>query len=75
MRPDLMLEAAERMTALKEAVFRLTVAEQVLLHLRWRELKTFAEIAEIVGSNPEAVKKRIARLVKKIRERLPEYFE
>ncbi len=66
---DLTSLSEEQISQLKEEVFlRLTDYEQKLLHDRYAEKKSFAEIAGEQNTNENNIRQRLYRLKKKVKE-------
>jgi RNA polymerase sigma-70 factor (ECF subfamily) len=61
---------AERETELKECIRTLVPEEQELLRLRYVADLSFAEMAELLEKNEDAVKKSVYRLLARLQSRL-----
>lgn len=53
----------ERIILLKQAVSRLSITDQELLHLRFYEGLTYAQMAEVVGKKEQSLKKATYRIL------------
>jgi len=63
-------ERAERADALQHAVEELTPAAKTLVTLRWERGMAISAIADALGVSEPAVRMKISRIVKHLRERL-----
>jgi RNA polymerase sigma-70 factor (ECF subfamily) len=68
--PHELLEARHAQAALAEAVAALPAESQHLLALRFGDGLRHAEIAALTGANEAAVKQRLSRLIRALREEL-----
>jgi RNA polymerase sigma-70 factor (ECF subfamily) len=63
-------ESAEKLAALKEAVFALKPRYQTIITLRFFENLKLTEIAEVLASRPGTVRSQLARALAKLRKKL-----
>lgn len=73
--PEDMLEKCAFSPPLDHALKSLALEERSLLILRVFEERSYKEISEIVGKTPDAVKKKIERLKKKVRTQINKWEE
>lgn len=63
-------ERAEKSQRLDRALDSLSTEERAVMHMYYFEQKTLLEISEIVGASRDALKMRLSRIRKKLREQL-----
>jgi len=63
-------ESAEKLAALREAMFELKPRYQTIITLRFFENLKLTEIAEVLGSSPGTVRSQLARALAKLRKRI-----
>jgi RNA polymerase sigma-70 factor (ECF subfamily) len=69
-RADQLLETAELEQRVRAALESLPERCRLVMHLRWREQLSYAEIAEVMGISVKGVENQLARGLKALRERL-----
>jgi RNA polymerase sigma-70 factor (ECF subfamily) len=69
-RADQLLEAAELERQLHAAMESLPERCRLVMHLRWREHLSYAEIAQVMGISVKGVENQLARGLKALREKL-----
>lgn len=69
--PHALLESAELQSQLDRAIAELPERCRLVMHLRWREQLTYAEIAEVMGISVKGVENQLGRGLKALRELLP----
>ncbi len=67
-------ESAEKLAALREAMFELKPRHQTIITLRFFESLKLTEISEVLGSNPGTVRSQLARALAKLRKKLATDF-
>lgn len=70
--PSRKLMEAEEDKELHQAIGRLPEDYRRVIHLRYREEKSFAEIAELMGRSENAVEKLWLRAVQRLQQELPD---
>jgi RNA polymerase sigma-70 factor, ECF subfamily len=69
-RADQLLETAELEHRVRAALESLPERCRLVMHLRWREQLSYAEIAEVMGISVKGVENQLARGLKALREKL-----
>jgi len=69
--PHALLESAELQGQLDRAIAALPERCRLVMHLRWREQLSYAEIAEVMGISVKGVENQLGRGLKALRELLP----
>jgi RNA polymerase sigma-70 factor, ECF subfamily len=67
---DHLLETAELQQQVNTALESLPERCRLVMHLRWREQLSYAEIAEVMGISVKGVENQLARGLERLRERL-----
>ena len=67
---DHLLETAELHQQVNDALESLPERCRLVMHLRWREQLSYAEIAEVMGISVKGVENQLARGLERLRERL-----
>ncbi len=67
-------ESAEKLAALREAMFELKPRYQTIITLRFFENLKLTEIAEVLGSSPGTIRSQLARALAKLRKKLATDF-
>ena len=67
---DHLLETAELQQQVNAALESLPERCRLVMHLRWREQLSYAEIAEVMGISVKGVENQLARGLDRLRERL-----
>jgi RNA polymerase sigma-70 factor, ECF subfamily len=67
---DQVLEAAQLEQQVRAALESLPERCRLVMHLRWRDQLSYAEIAEVMGISVKGVENQLARGLKALRERL-----
>lgn len=70
--PTAGLDAAERQAELRSAIAGLAQKEREVVQLRYQRGLSYAEIGEVVGASPAAVKQRVWRALQRLRGELQE---
>ena len=70
--PHALLESAELQGQLDRAIAALPERCRLVMHLRWREQLSYAEIAEVMGISVKGVENQLGRGLKALRELLPD---
>jgi RNA polymerase sigma-70 factor (ECF subfamily) len=69
--PHTLLESAELQGQLDRAIAALPERCRLVMHLRWREQLSYAEIAEVMAISVKGVENQLGRGLKALRELLP----
>ena len=68
MQSDHLLETAELQQQVNAALESLPERCRLVMHLRWREQLSYAEIAEVMGISVKGVENQLARGLERLRE-------
>lgn len=71
---DIALDIERVQHAVRNAIETLPEQRRRVLHLRWAQGMSYAEIAEVIGSSVVAVERQLSRTLKALRVILPEWL-